>query len=316
MVLWKGVRINMGETGPMFGGENGGHGLFTDEEQQALTDYHEVIPIPLNPNLDPVTGDLTMLAAEGRDLFFGTNDTGTNTTLRHANCAECHPDEIQIGSNPGPRFFTADFLPAGLTGGENFPSFDPDCFSLRENIAQLNIRNVNTGANVDVDNDNLPDVDRNFDGYDDRETFTIMNVDGHDDFQRDDPNSYPCPCDPTVDQNCDPTTGTRIFTRAPTHFSIPTKLGIFATAPYFHDHVAFSLRGLLDPQAQMLDPVYGDPAYGLPTNRPGTFKIYNEAHDIRGHETHVPGASKVQLTLDSTDVEADIDAILAFIRSL
>ena len=42
LILWKGVRLNMGETGPMFGGENGGHGLFTDAEQQALIDYHEI----------------------------------------------------------------------------------------------------------------------------------------------------------------------------------------------------------------------------------------------------------------------------------
>lgn len=311
MVLWKANRINMGETGPMFGGENGGTGLFTDEEQQALTDYHEKIPIPLNPNLDP-TGDLTADAELGRDLFFGTNDTGMNPTLRHANCAECHPDAVATGSNPGPRFFTADFLPPELSGGENFPSFDPDCFSLRENIAQLNIRNVNTGADIDLDQDGFPDLDRNLDGFDDRETYAIMNVDTQDDFQRDDPNSYPCPCDPQTESNCDPQTSTRIFTRAPTHFSIPTKLGVFATAPYFHDHVSFSLRGLVDPEAQMIDPVYGDPAYGLPVGRPGVLKIFNEAHDVRGHGA----ASKVQQTLHSTDVDADIHAILSFIVSL
>ena len=28
LILWKGVRINMGETGPMFAGENGGLGVF------------------------------------------------------------------------------------------------------------------------------------------------------------------------------------------------------------------------------------------------------------------------------------------------
>lgn len=316
LVLWKGVRVNMGETGPMFGGENGGHGLFSDAEQQALTDYHEKIPFPLSPMRDPQTGALSAQALLGRDLFFGTNDTGLNPTGRHANCFECHPSEVNTGSNPGPRFFTADFLPPAFSGGENFPTFDPNCFSLRENIAQLNIRNVNTGVNVDIDNDSIPDVDRNFDGYDDRETYVPMNLDGHDDFQRDDPNSYPCPCDPTFESNCDPVTGTRIFTRAPTHFSIPTKMSVFSSAPYFHDHVVFSLRALLDPAAQMIHPVYGDPAYGLNPTRPGTMKIFNEAHDVRGHETFVPGASKVQLTLLSTDVEADIDAILAFISSL
>lgn len=315
LVLWKGVRINMGETGPMFGGENGGHGLFTDEEQQALTDYHERIAIPLNPNRGP-NGSLSANARLGQDLFFGTNDTGMNSELRHAGCRECHPQEVLTGSDPGPRFFTADFLPPGLSSTENIANFDPNCFSLRENIAQLNIRNVNTGANIDSDSNGQPDVDRNLDGWDDRETYAVMNRDTADDFQRDDPNSYLCPCDPSTESNCSPTTMTRIFTRAETHFSIPTKLGVFSTGPYFHDHVAFSLRGLLDPFAQMLDPTYGDPAYNLPDTRPGVLKIYNEAHDVRGHEDHVPGASKVQATLNSTNVERDLHAILSFISSL
>ena len=30
LILWKGVRLNMGETGPMFGGENGGTGVLND----------------------------------------------------------------------------------------------------------------------------------------------------------------------------------------------------------------------------------------------------------------------------------------------
>jgi hypothetical protein len=47
-----------------------------------------------------------------------------------------------------------------------------------------------------------------------------------------------------------------------------------------------------------------------------TFKWYNEFHDLRGHEDLVPGSSKVQLTLISTDVDADIEAILSFVQSL
>lgn len=62
LILWKGVRLNLGETGPMFGGENGGTGVLTDTEQQALVDYHEIIPVPLNPNLDPATGDYSALS--------------------------------------------------------------------------------------------------------------------------------------------------------------------------------------------------------------------------------------------------------------
>ena len=68
----------------------------------------------------------------------------------------------------------------------------------------------------------------------------------------------------------------------------------------------------------MFDPVYGDVAYGLPVDRPGVFKVYNEAHDVRGHESFPgsPGDSKVQQTLNSTDPDADTERILAFIKSL
>jgi YVTN family beta-propeller protein len=53
--LWKGLRLNVGETGPMFGGENGGTGILTDLEQKSLVDFHETIAVPLNPHLDPTT---------------------------------------------------------------------------------------------------------------------------------------------------------------------------------------------------------------------------------------------------------------------
>ena len=54
----------------------------------------------------------------------------------------------------------------------------------------------------------------------------------------------------------------RFFGRESTHFSIPTKLGVFGTPPYFHDHGPLSLRALLDPEIQTSsDPTYGDAAY-------------------------------------------------------
>jgi hypothetical protein len=192
----------------------------------------------------------------------------------------------------------------------------PSCFSLRENIVALNIRNINSGLNVDENGDGVPDADRNADGYNDLETYVPMNDDGHDDFRRDDANSYDCPCDPTVDGNCDAATSTRVFTRDPGGFSIPTKLGLFATGPYFHDHSTFSLRSLVDPQTQMTSPIYGTPAFPGQTPYPGLYKFFNEFHDVRGHEQFVQGASKVQTTLNSPNVEADIEAILAYIKSL
>ncbi len=315
LILWKGVRLNMGETGPMFGGENGGHGLLNDVEQQGLVDWHETVAPPLSPNLD-ANGNLTALAALGSDLFFGRNDTGLNPTLRTANCFECHNDiETDPLANPGPRFFTVDFVHPLLSGGETLGALDPDCFSLRENIVAVNIRTVNSGADIDRDGDGVVDIDRNGDGFDDRESYAVMNPDTADDFRRDDPGSYLCPCDPLFDPGCDAQNPFRLFTRAMTHFSIPTKLGVHTTGPYLHDHSALTLRTLLDPEAQMFSATYGSPAY-TGVSLPTIYKLYNDVHDVRGHEQFQQGISKVQQTLNSNDADADIEAILAFIESL
>ncbi|MEX1024985.1 MAG: hypothetical protein WD226_07900 [Planctomycetota bacterium] len=308
LLLWKGTRLNMGETGPMFGGENGGHGLLSDEKQQALIDYHAIIPVPLNPNRDPATGGLTALAAEGQDLFFGTNDTGTNPFGRSAGCGVCHPrSEFNTFTMlDEPRGFTADHLDPVLTTSDMLGSVDPNCFSLRENIVAENIRNINSMVNVDADNDGIPEVDRNSDGFSDIETYLPMNIDTDSDFVRDDPNGYMCPEDggPTL----------RLFNRNAALFSIPTKLGVFSTPPYMHDNSIMSLRTLLDPQTQIADPTYGNASY------PGLGKFINEFHDVRGDDTFVPGASKVQVTLQTASagstVDADVEALLAFIRSL
>ncbi len=310
LILWKGVRLNLGETGPMFHGENGGTGVFTDAEQQALIDYHEKIPVPLNANLDPATGGLTPLAAIGQDLFFGTNNTGTNgPNPRSAGCAACHP--AQDSTTLQPMGFTADVIDPILSSGENLEWFDRTCFNLQSNAVALNIRNVNSGVDVDFDLDGQPDLDRNVDGYIDVETYTAMNTDKNDDFTRDDTNSYMCPEDPAV-----PNGPLKVFGRDMREFSIPTKLGVITSGPYFHDHSAISLRSLVDPEAQALSAIYGSAAFPGQTPFPGLNKFFNEFHDVRGHEQFVPGASKVQINLQSTNPDADIEAILAFIQSL
>ena len=310
-ILWKGVRFNMGETGPMFGGENGGDGLFTDEQQQGLLDYHNTIPIPLNPHWDLATSSLTPQAQLGQDLFFGENNTGLNPLGRRAGCATCHPKVDTQGNTAA---FTLDVFTAfpEVATGENAELFDPFCFSLQENIMAQQIRNVNSAVNSDDDGDGNIDMDRNADGWIDIETYIPLNPDDDDDFTRDDPNSYVCPSDP-YDLNSPP----KVFTRAPGNFSIPTKLGVFATPPYMHDNSLYSLRTVLDPIVQTMDPVYGTPGQ-LPGNPAynGVLKWFNEFHDLRGHEDFVQGASKVQIDLISTDVDADIEAILAFIKSL
>jgi YVTN family beta-propeller protein len=309
LVLWKGVRLNVGETGPMFGGENGGTGVFSNAEQQGLIDFHETIPVPLNPNLG-LGGAYAAQAELGKDLFFGTNDTGLNPTNRAAGCATCHPDHDTATNSA--RGYTADFVDPSLTMGENLETVDEFCVVLQENIAQnANLRNVNSGCNIDQDLDTFPDLDRNSDGYSDLETYAVMNTDKDDDFLRDDPNSYLCPLDPQ-----DPFGPQKQFGRNAKLFSVPTKLGVFSSGPYFHDHIAYSLRAVVDPEAQASDPVYGSPAYGFGPAFPGVQKFFNEFHDVRGHEAIVPGSSKVQITLQSTNVQADIEALLSYISSL
>ncbi len=309
LLLWKGARINVAETGPMFGGENGGHGIFTDVEQQALNDFHPMLPVPLNPNIDEVTGTLTPQAALGRDLFFGTNLTGLNMNdagfPREAGCDTCHTD---MDENTGDlRGFTTDFLSPTISETLDFGfTLEQGCNPLKENINALALRNINSGANLDEDGDGFPDPDRNFDGFSDIESYAVMNPDAEDPFIRDDPNSYLCPEDPD-----DPNSPLQSFSRDARQFSVPTKLGVFSTGPYMHDNSMISLRNVLDPQTQLAsDPVYGS------ANYPTSFKFYNEFHDIRGHEDFVPLVAKVQLTLQSPNIDDDIEAILAYIESL
>ena len=192
--------------------------------------------------------------------------------------------------------------PAGLE------TLDPLCFSLQENIVGPNIRNVNSSVNADIDEDGFPDPDRNLDGYSDLETYTPLNPDTSDDFTRDDNNGYLCPDGGIAGSP------KKVFTRSPALFSIPTKLGAFSSGPYFHDHSAASLRAIVDPSVQQTDPVYGNASY------PGLQKFFNEFHDVRGHEEFVPGASKVQLTLQTvasgSTFQVDIEALLEYIISL
>ena len=308
LLLWKGNRINMAETGPMFGGENGGNGIFTDEEQQALNDYHQVVPVPLNPFISETTGTLTPQAALGRDLFFGTNLTGLNQNQfgfpRSAGCASCHPDmDTATGDLRG---FTSDFLDPSISETLEFGfTLEQNCNPLRSNINALALRNINSAVNVDEDGDGIIDLDRNSDGFPDMETYVPMNVDTDEPFTRDDPNSFLCPEDPN-----DPNSPLTVFDRDAGAFSVPTKLGVYSTGPYMHDHSLISLRTLLDPQGQTSDPVFGNADY------PGVMKFFNEVHDVRGNEMFVPLASNVQLTLQSIDVQADIEAILAYITSI
>jgi hypothetical protein len=279
-LLWKAVRMNLGETGPMFGGENGGHGVFTDAEQEALIAYAEKIPVPLNGHL--VNAQLTTQAAIGRDLFLGTNDTFTNPTGRSANCQSCHMVQLADGT---PAWFTNDVI---KILDPNFDAAHQDpCFSLKENIMGNIIPDVNSGVNV-VDDNNVVILDRNSDGVPDIESYVPMNADLQDNFSRDDPNSIDCD-DPNNPGN------PQEFVRGPQRFNVPTKMGVVFTGPYFHDHAVRSLRSTVDPASQVA------PA-------PLLNKLINTVHDVRGQT--------VQAFLGSSNVNADIDAILAFIEAL
>ena len=101
-------------------------------------------------------------------------------------------------------------------------------------------------------------------------------------------------------------------------FSIPTKLGVYSSGPYFHDHAAYSLRSLLHPAGQALDPVYGSPAFPGQQPYPGLNKLLNGVHDIIG-DTTFGATPEVQLALQSgspAQAMIDMEAILAFVRSL
>lgn len=287
-MLWKSGRLNLGETGPMFGGENGGTGVFTDDEQDALTAYHEMVPVPLNPNTH--NGHLSALAALGRDLYHGRNDTGLNPTLRHAACNECHPDIDIDAVPPLELMYTKDLI--AIMDPALPPTEQDPCVVLAENLIGNAFKDVNSGVNVDLVNnatgdpipDGIPDVDRNLDGIPDLESYDPLHADLDDGFFRDDINSDLCFIGET---------NQKFFTRGAAKFGIPTKLGAFSTGPYFHDHAVQSLRSTVDPGSQAW------PTLG---------KLQNTEHDVRG--------TLVQLDLVSTDVNGDIEAILAFIQSL
>ncbi|MCZ6597238.1 MAG: hypothetical protein O7B99_06355, partial [Planctomycetota bacterium] len=193
---------------------------------------------------------------------------------------------------------------------DGLETLDPLCVSLQENIVGgPNIRNINSGVNIDVDGDGNPELDRNADGWIDLETYAVLNVDTDDDFTRDDTNGYMCP------EGGIPGSPLKVFMRSESLFSVPTKLGVFSSGPYMHDHSLASLRMVLDPGLQLTDPVYGNALY------PGVQKFFNEFHDARGHEDFVPGASKVQTTLltfttPGATIDEDIQALLEYISSL
>jgi cytochrome c peroxidase len=261
----------------MFGGENGGTGIFTDDEQEALVAFAERLPVPLNPHL--VGADLSPDAKLGRDLFFGINDTSLNPGLRNSNCQSCHAIQLPSGS---PAWFTNDQL---KIFDSNFDQAHQDpCLVLRESVMGEAVSNVNSGVNIRDEQTNQLIVDRNADGISDLESYTPMNEDGSGDFTRDDPNSVDC---------LESGGGQTVFNRAATNFNVPTKMGAFFTGPYFHDHAVRSLREVLDPQAQTF---------------PSLNKLRNTQHDVRG--------TNVQSFLSSTDASADIELLLRFIQSL
>lgn len=277
-LLWKAGRMNLGETGPMFGGENGGTGVFTDTEQEGLIAYHEKIAVPLNPNL--VNAQLTADAAMGRDLYFGLDDTGTNPLLRNTNCASCHPQFQPSGDKA---WFTNDHIKILDT---NFDDAHQDpCFALKESVMGQAFQDVNSGVNL-VDDQNVIIIDRNGDNISDVESYTPMNADGSGDFTRDDNNSVLCD-DPNNPGN------PLVFGRSASKFDVPTKMGVFFTGPYFHDHAVSSLRALIDPASQTF---------------PSLNKMLNTQHDLRG--------AMVQQFLGSTNVNDDIELVLKFIESL
>lgn len=86
----------------------------------------------------------------------------------------------------------------------------------------------------------------------------------------------------------------KTFFRGKSDFGVPTKRSVFATAPYFHNGQALSLRAVIDPAAQTVGP-------NLDSHK-------NTAHDLRGFV--------VNFTLQTSPTQQDVEDVLAFISRL
>jgi DNA-binding beta-propeller fold protein YncE len=284
---WKAIRINLGQFYTVAGvGENGGTADLSTQELEALTAWADTVPVPLNPNR--INGAFSPLALLGRDLFFGKNDTGFNPDLRDSNCTNCHPNEDINVTPPAPLAYTVDQVPI-VDPSQNATHQDV-CFVAQENLVGNSSQNVNSGVNLDLDGNGVPDLDRNGDGVIDLESFVPLDPDTD--------LSFTIPGCTTTDPT-DPNYPLKTYSRLAKNFGIPTKFGVFSSAPYFHDHVVKTLRALCDPQTQAA---------------PWLGKVRNTQHDVRGQD--------VQVSLQSllhggpAQLQQDIDAIIAFIESL
>jgi DNA-binding beta-propeller fold protein YncE len=284
-LAWKAIRKNLGEFFHVAGvGENGGTAALTPAEDEALVQWAATVPVPLNPNR--VNGALTPLALIGRDLYFGENSTGFNPNLRNAACANCHPKVDLNPPNTEPFAFTIDRVIIVDSGQDQ--AHQPLCDVMGENLLGQSFANVNSGVNLDLNNDGVPDADRNFDGIIDIESYIPLDRD------LDAPFTIPgC----TTSDPSDPNFPLRTYTRGAKFFMVPTKLGVFATGPYFHDHGHMTLRAVVDPSSQAF---------------PYTGKSRNTQHDVRGSDVQV----NLQSLSNGSSFDFDIDAILAFIESL
>ena len=284
---WKAIRINLGQFFTVAGvGENGGTADLTGPELEALIAWADIVPVPLNPNR--VSGALSPLALFGRDIFFGINDTGLNPNLRDSNCTTCHPNVDIDVMPPLPLSYTVDRIP--IVDPMQNATHQDVCFVAQENLVANSSQNVNSGVNLDLDGDGFPDLDRNGDGILDLESFVPLDVDTE--------FSFTIPGCTTQDPT-DPNFPLKTYSRLAKNFGIPTKFGVFSTAPYFHDHVVKSLRALCDPQAQA---------------NPWLGKVRNTQHDVRGQDVQVSLQSL--LNGGPPQLQQDIDAIIAFIESL
>ncbi|HET6202498.1 MAG TPA: YncE family protein [Planctomycetota bacterium] len=284
-LAWKPLRKNLGEFFHVAGvGENGGTAALTAAEDEALVQWAETVPVPLNPNR--VNGALTPLALIGRDLYFGENATGFNPNLRSSGCVNCHPKVDPNPPNTTPFAFTIDRVLL-LDSGQD-AAHQPLCDVMPENLLGQAFANVNSGVNLDLNGDGVPDLDRNGDGILDLESYTPLDPDKD--------LSFTIPGCTTSDPS-DPNFPLRTYTRGAKFFTVPTKLGVFATGPYFHDHGLRTLRAVVDPSSQ---------------SNPYTGKVRNTQHDVRGSDVQV----NLQTLANGSTFDFDVDAILAFIESL
>ena len=190
--------------------------------------------------------------ARSQDLFFGTQRHGPEPDPACTRAARsCHAAASATGLDPGACAASRRTSSTRLLTERREPGGDRPATAscATENIVGLNLRNVNTRRRTSTSTSTArPTSTATRTAIVDLETYASMNIgQRRSTSTRDDPNSYLCPCDER--RSTAIPTSTRLFD-APHDALLDARPSSASSpaVPYFHDHVASSLRNLLDPE--------------------------------------------------------------------